>query len=100
MMQAAWKGTYTCTFFNSTLAFAASVGNNRTESAASPATKMATLVKKPKTACARVRAECIFFSFLPSLRVWFVQEGGSESVLIVEELEVPGAGRKEGWLVD
>lgn len=36
-----------------------SVGNRSTESAANPATTRATVVKKPKTACRRLREECI-----------------------------------------
>jgi len=50
--------TYTWTFFSDTDA-KASLGNRSTESAASPATTRATVVKKPKTACARLREECI-----------------------------------------
>lgn len=37
----------------------ASVGKRSTESAASPTTTRATVVKKPKTDCARLREECI-----------------------------------------
>lgn len=51
--------TYTWTFFNCTEAVVASVGNRSTESAASPATAKATVVKKPKTDCMRLRLECI-----------------------------------------
>lgn len=51
--------TYTWTFFNCTEAVVVSVGNRSTESAANPATTRATVVKKPKTACRRLRDECI-----------------------------------------
>jgi len=37
----------------------ASVGNKRVDRAANPATTRATVVKKPKTACARLSEECI-----------------------------------------
>lgn len=50
---------YTCTFFSSTLVVTSSAGCSSTESAARAPTKKATVVKKPKTACARFRDECI-----------------------------------------
>lgn len=56
---AGWGCTYTWTFFSCTEAVVASVGKRRVDSAASPATTRATVVKKPKTACARLREECI-----------------------------------------
>lgn len=59
--------TYTLTSFNDTAAFASSVGYNRTDNAANPATNKATVVKKPKTACARFRAECMVGDFFVSL---------------------------------
>lgn len=52
-------GTYTCTFVIWTDAVASFAGYRRTDSAASPATQRATVVKKPKTAWMRFRHECI-----------------------------------------
>lgn len=49
--------TYTFTSLNCASAVTLSVGNKKTERAANPATKRATVVKKPKTACARLSAE-------------------------------------------
>lgn len=60
--------TYTWTFLSETDAVA-SLGNRTTESAASPATTKATVVKKPKTACARLREECIVGMTMRSVQV-------------------------------
>lgn len=50
---------YTWTFFNDTAADVSAVGKRSVDSAASPATTRATVVKKPKTACTRLRLECM-----------------------------------------
>lgn len=50
---------YILTSFRDTSAVVASVGYSSTDRAAKPATNKATVVKKPKTACARLRAECM-----------------------------------------
>ena len=53
--------TYTFTSLSDTSVLILSVGNKSTERAAKPATKSATVVKKPKTAWARFSVECIVY---------------------------------------
>lgn len=49
--------TYTWTLFKSTLDVTSVAGCKRTDKAANPATKAATVVKKPNTPCARLLVE-------------------------------------------
>lgn len=51
--------TYTWTLVKSTLDVTSVAGCNRTDKAANPATKAATVVKKPNTPCTRLVVECM-----------------------------------------
>lgn len=75
--------TYTWTFFNCTEAVVASVGNTRVESAARQATARATLVKKPKTACARLREECM--GRCRVVECWWPADEASWACLVIDK---------------